>query len=104
MMKKKFFHSLGPLFGNFLFVVAIWVLHHELRDYHYHDVLLHLAEIPVHRLLPALALTIFLTDNLSLFGKNKRVKGSNNKQSTLSKKPLKALLTRCDLSLSSVTS
>ena len=57
-MKKKFFHSLGPLFGIFLFAVAIWVLHHELREYHYHDVLLHMAEIPAHRLLLALAFTI----------------------------------------------
>ena len=58
MIKKKFFHSLGPLFGIFLFAVAIWVLHHELREYHYHDVVRNLAEIPAHRLLLALALTI----------------------------------------------
>jgi len=47
-MKKKFFHSIWPLFGIFLFAVALWVLHHELREYHYHDVLRHLAEIPAH--------------------------------------------------------
>ena len=58
MMKKKFFHSLGPLFGIFLFAVALWILHYELREYHYHDVVRHLAEIPAHQLLLALALTI----------------------------------------------
>ena len=57
-MGKKFFHNFGPLFGIFLFAVAIWVLHHELREYHYHDVVRHLVEIPAHRLLPALAFTI----------------------------------------------
>ena len=56
--EKRFCHSLGPLFGIFLFAVAIWVLHHELREYHYHDVVRHLAEIPTHRLLLALAFTI----------------------------------------------
>ena len=58
MMKKRFFHSLGPLFGIFLFAVALWVLHHELREHNYHDVIRHLAEIPAHRFLLALALTI----------------------------------------------
>ena len=57
-MGKKFFHNFGPLFGIFLFAVALWVLHHELREYHYHDVVRHLVEIPAHRLLPALAFTI----------------------------------------------
>ena len=57
-MKKKFFHNFGPLFGIFLFAVAIWVLHHELREYHYHDVVRHLAEIPAHRLLLSLACTV----------------------------------------------
>jgi len=56
-MKKKFFHSLAPLFGLFLFAVAIWVLYHELRAYHYHDVVRHLTEIPAHRLLAAVAFT-----------------------------------------------
>jgi phosphatidylglycerol lysyltransferase len=57
-MKKKFFHSISPLFGLLLFAVALWVLHHELREYHYHDIVRHVAEIPHPRLLLALALTV----------------------------------------------
>jgi len=57
-MKRRFLHSLGPLLGLLLFAVALWVLHHELREYHYHDIVRHLAEIPGPRLLLAFALTI----------------------------------------------
>jgi phosphatidylglycerol lysyltransferase len=57
-MKRRFLHSLGPLLGLVLFAVALWVLHHELREYHYHDIVRHLAEIPGPRLLLAFALTI----------------------------------------------
>jgi phosphatidylglycerol lysyltransferase len=57
-VNKKFFHNISPLFGLLLFSVALWILHHELRDYHYHDIVRHLAEIPGPRLLLALALTV----------------------------------------------
>ena len=57
-MKRKFFHSIGPLFGILLFAVAIWILHHELRAYHFHDIVLHLRELPTHRLLLAFAFTV----------------------------------------------
>ncbi|MBI3990080.1 MAG: UPF0104 family protein [candidate division NC10 bacterium] len=57
-MKKKLLHSLGSLFGLLLFAVALWVLHHELREYHYHDVVRHVGELPAHRLFLALALTL----------------------------------------------
>ncbi len=57
-MKKKFLHNISPLFGLLLFSLALWVLHHELREYHYHDIVRHLAEIPGPRLFLALALTI----------------------------------------------
>jgi phosphatidylglycerol lysyltransferase len=56
-MKTKLIHSLGPLFGLFLFLVALWVIHHELRAYNVHDILQHLRGLPSHRLFPALALT-----------------------------------------------
>ena len=56
--EKKIFHNLAPLFGIFLFAVALWVFHRELREYHYHEVVRHLAEIPAHHLLLALAFTI----------------------------------------------
>ena len=57
MTRAKFLHSLTPLFGILLFSGALWVLHHELKAYHLQDIVRHLREIPVHRLLPALALT-----------------------------------------------
>jgi phosphatidylglycerol lysyltransferase len=57
-MKKKFLHSLGSLFGIILFAAALWVLHHELKEYHYHDVIRSVAGIPSRYLFIALALTI----------------------------------------------
>ncbi|HJY81367.1 MAG TPA: bifunctional lysylphosphatidylglycerol flippase/synthetase MprF [Candidatus Binatia bacterium] len=57
-MKQKFLHSLGPLFGLLLFVVALWVLHHELQEYHYHDVVRHMEKLSAQRLFRALVLTI----------------------------------------------
>lgn len=57
-MKTKFLHSLGSLFGLFLFTVALWVLHHELAAYHLHDIVQNLAELPAHRLFIAVLLTI----------------------------------------------
>ncbi|MFQ6078460.1 MAG: bifunctional lysylphosphatidylglycerol flippase/synthetase MprF, partial [Thermodesulfobacteriota bacterium] len=57
-MKNKFLQSLGPLFGLILFAVALWILHHELGEYHYNDIVQDLWELPTRRLLLALALTI----------------------------------------------
>jgi len=38
-------------------MVALWVLHHELKTYNVHDILRHLGELHVYRFFPALALT-----------------------------------------------
>ena len=57
-MRQKLLHNLGPVIGVFLFVAALWVLHHELRQYHYHEVMRHIRELPTTRLLLALALTV----------------------------------------------
>ena len=57
-MKRRVLHGLGPLFGILFFSVALWILHQELREYHYHDIARHVAEIPHPRLLVALGLTI----------------------------------------------
>ncbi len=57
-MKIKFLHSLGSLLGIVLFTIALWVLHHELKAYHYHDIILQLREFPFFRLLLALLLTV----------------------------------------------
>jgi phosphatidylglycerol lysyltransferase len=55
---RKVLHSIGPLFGLLLFAAALWVLHHQLRTYHFHDIIRHLGELPGHRLLLSLALTV----------------------------------------------
>jgi phosphatidylglycerol lysyltransferase len=57
-MKKKFLHTIGPLVGLVVFSIALWVLHHALKDYHYHDVLLRLKELPLPHLLFAFGLTL----------------------------------------------
>ena len=56
-MKTKLIHSLGSLLGLFFFLVALWILHHELKAYSVHDILQHLVGLPSYRLFPALALT-----------------------------------------------
>lgn len=57
-MKKRLLQSLGPLLGLLLFAVALWVLHHALRDYHYHDIIRSMGELPGTRLLLAFSLTV----------------------------------------------
>ena len=56
-MRKIFFHSLGPLLSLILFSVAVWVLHHQLKVYHFSEILQHLHGVPFHRLLLAIFLT-----------------------------------------------
>ena len=57
-MTKRVLHSFAPLFGLLLFGAALWVLYHELRAYHIHDIFRHLEELPTRRLFLALSLTI----------------------------------------------
>jgi len=56
-MKNKL-HKLGLLLGGILFVVSLWVLHHELKEYHYQDILLSLKSIPNTYLFIAILLII----------------------------------------------
>jgi len=56
-MKTKILHSLGALLGLILFSGALWVLHHELKAYHFHDIVKYLRDLPAHQLLTALILT-----------------------------------------------
>lgn len=56
-MKTKLLHRLGPLMGLILFSVALWVLHRELKAYHFHDIVQYLKNLPAHQLLTALVLT-----------------------------------------------
>lgn len=56
-MRNKLLRNLTPLFGVFLFAVALWMLHYELKEYHYRDVLQHLKTLPSMCILLALLLT-----------------------------------------------
>lgn len=49
---------LGPLFGFLLFTGALWLLHRELAEYRFHDILRDLESISPFRLLLAVVLTI----------------------------------------------
>jgi phosphatidylglycerol lysyltransferase len=57
-MRKKILRNMGPWLGLFLFTVALWVLHKELKTYHYHDVLRSIEELPANRLYVGLGLTL----------------------------------------------
>jgi phosphatidylglycerol lysyltransferase len=47
-----------PLVGIVLFAVAIYVLDRQLREYHYHDVVRYLTELPTYQILLAILFTI----------------------------------------------
>jgi phosphatidylglycerol lysyltransferase len=55
---KKAIHSLGPLLGLSLFALALWVLDHELKAYHYHDILRQLRSLPTRCFILGLGLTL----------------------------------------------
>ena len=57
-MNKKLINYLGPLFGLALFTIALFVLRHALREYHYHDIVRHLQELSLFHVSFALVLTI----------------------------------------------
>lgn len=58
MKRPQLLHSFGALLGLVLFSAVLWVLHHELQAYHYHDIVHHVREIPGWHLVLALLLTI----------------------------------------------
>jgi phosphatidylglycerol lysyltransferase len=57
-LKQRLLTALGPILGVALFALAIGILHRELAEYHYHDVLAHLRAIPREGTLLALVLTL----------------------------------------------
>jgi len=57
-MKKKFWHNISFLISAFLFILALVIIHHKLKQYHYRDIVNELAQIPAGRLLLAVALTV----------------------------------------------
>ncbi len=56
-MRQRLLAALGPILGLGLFALAILILHRELAEFHYRDVLEHLRAIPALRLAVALAVT-----------------------------------------------
>jgi hypothetical protein len=57
-MKERIAAAVGPALGFVLFVVAIWLLHGELEEYHLRDVLRNLGAIPRGRVTLAVVLTV----------------------------------------------
>jgi phosphatidylglycerol lysyltransferase len=56
-MKERLLAAAGPVLGLLLFALAIAILHHELAEYHYDDVVAHLGAIPRSRFAASLGLT-----------------------------------------------
>ena len=57
MSTRKWLHRLGPVVAVALLAAAFWILHRELRAYHYADLSREIRELPAARVLLALALT-----------------------------------------------
>ncbi|MFB2773515.1 lysylphosphatidylglycerol synthase domain-containing protein [Pelatocladus sp. BLCC-F211] len=58
-MSKKPKLNLSSLFGLLLFVLSLWAISNELREYNYRDVLNNLAAIPKNLLIASIGLTTF---------------------------------------------
>ncbi len=58
-MFKQFIRVFNYVFGIVLFAVVLWVLHHQLKDYRFHDVVRQVRELPSGSILIALVLTLF---------------------------------------------
>ena len=54
---ERALRAVPPLIMVTLFVVALAVLHHTLREYHYHEIVQVLSQMPGHRLFSAALLT-----------------------------------------------
>ncbi|HKP75115.1 MAG TPA: bifunctional lysylphosphatidylglycerol flippase/synthetase MprF, partial [Longimicrobiaceae bacterium] len=60
-------HRLSPLIGVGLFGFALWLLHHELRNYHYADLVRVLKALPRERLWLAVGMTVVSYAVLTLY-------------------------------------
>lgn len=54
-MKQRLLGALRPVVSIALLALAAWVLHHELRAYHWQDVVAHMKGIPASKLIAALS-------------------------------------------------
>ena len=57
MTQHSLLYRLGPVLGLMLFSAVLWILHRELQQYHYHDILRHIQDIPPRQIVLALVLT-----------------------------------------------
>ena len=57
-MRKKILRNIGSWSGLLFFMVALWVLHKELKAYHYQDILHSIEALPAQRLYVGLGLTL----------------------------------------------
>lgn len=55
---RRFLHVLGPALGLAIFAAALWVLHHELKEYHLRDIVRDIKAIPAGHILLACVLTV----------------------------------------------
>ena len=58
MVKVKPLHHYLPLLGLVLFLLALWVLHRELADYHLNDILQHAKSLSLLNIFWGLVLTV----------------------------------------------
>jgi phosphatidylglycerol lysyltransferase len=58
-MKLKSSHIIGPLLGLILFTASLWVLHNQLRTYHFKDIINHFHALPARSIYLAFILTFF---------------------------------------------
>jgi len=58
-MMPKIIRILKTFIGPLLLAIAIWVLHGELKTFHFQDALRSLHELPIQCILLCLLLTIF---------------------------------------------
>src|SRR5262245_25850104 len=56
---RQWVHRLSPVLGVSLFLLVLWVLHHQLEQHHYRDIVREVQTIPPQRLGWALLLTAF---------------------------------------------
>jgi uncharacterized membrane protein YbhN (UPF0104 family) len=57
-MKRRFTRSIGPAISVCLFVLALVLIHHELKVYHFRDIVHQIRQVPGAALLAAVGLTI----------------------------------------------
>lgn len=58
MSKTKFLHNIASFIGIVIFLIALWVLHSELKTYHFHDIIRSTRALPRSQVYLAFLLTV----------------------------------------------